>query len=62
MVKAFYEAYIQPVLSSEIHTMSYNTCSFYRLDNTDEFRDYIHALLLQIGIHVRVRASVWAGT
>lgn len=62
MVKTFYEAHIQPVLTSEIQKMSYKTGTLYRLDKTDELRDYIHALQLQIGIHVPVRASVWAGT
>ena len=61
VVKAFYDAHIQPALTSEIQKMSYQPGVLYRLDKTDELRDYIHALQLQIGIHVPVRASALAG-
>lgn len=61
VVKAFYETRIQPALESDIQKMSYQPGAVYRLDKTDDFREYINALQLQIGLHVPVRASASAG-
>jgi hypothetical protein len=60
VVKAFYEARIQPALTSEIQTMAYQPGTLYRLDKTDDLREYVNALQLQIGLHVPVKASASA--
>lgn len=57
VVKAFYEAHIQPALTSEVQKLSYQPGVLYRLDKTDDLREYINALQLQIGIHVPVKSS-----
>ena len=57
VVKAFYEKYIQPALETEVQKMSYQPGTVFRLDKTDDFREYVNALQLQIGLHVPVKAS-----
>jgi hypothetical protein len=57
VVKAFYEAHIQPALETEVQKLSYQPGTLFRLDKTDDFREYINALQLQIGLHVPVKAS-----
>ena len=61
IVKAFYEARIQPVLETEIQKASYQPGTLYRLDKTDDLREYVYALQLQVGLHVPVKASAGAG-
>ena len=57
VVKAFYEARIQPALETEIQKLSYQPGTLYRLDKTDDLREYVYALQLQLGLHVPVKAS-----
>ena len=57
VVKSFYTKYIEPALETEIQKLSYKPGILYRLDKTDDMREYIYALQLQIGLHVPVQIS-----
>jgi hypothetical protein len=61
VVKAFYAAHIQPALESDVQKMSYEPGTVYRLDKTDDKREYVNALQLKLGLHVPVKASAGEG-
>jgi hypothetical protein len=57
VVKAFYQTHIQPALKTDIQKLSYQPGTLYRLDKTDDLREYVYALQLQVGLHVPVKKS-----
>jgi hypothetical protein len=57
VVKKFYAEKIEPALTSDIQKLSYKPGLLFRLDKTDDMREYVYALQLQVGLHVPVKKS-----
>jgi hypothetical protein len=57
IVKRFYVEKVQPMLTTEVQKLSYTPGILYRLDKTDDMREYVYALQLKNGLHVPVKIS-----